>query len=372
MTKEAVLAACKEKQQYTTPRLNDNLYLQCCGFTKIENLEEYTGTKTLWLEENNISKIENISHMTNLRCLFLQSNSILRISGLKSLTALQTLKLSNNMISQLENLKPLCMLHTLDVSFNLLRTVDDISHLLLCDSISALHLNSNRLEDPRCVAVLEGMRRLQVLYFSDNLAVSRIAQVWGTYRKCMIGRIPALTFLDDRPVHKNEQRYSASALFGEEPEQHEELRLPSISSQLAMQEVRERRRREIRAKRLAMGLPEEIPDCIPARQASKPSRAGEEQSPAGGGEVMYVRCPDGSLFRTKKEETPRPSGEEEDLEPREVLAAVRSCCFDFLQASVKLSRPGRVVEEAAVRRAFVRITRRAGELFPVWGSESFN
>ena len=42
---EAVLAACKEKQQYTTPRLNDNLYLQCCGFTKIENLEEYTGTK---------------------------------------------------------------------------------------------------------------------------------------------------------------------------------------------------------------------------------------------------------------------------------------------------------------------------------------
>ena len=35
--------ACKERQQYTTPRLNDNLYLQCFGFEKIENIEEYTG-----------------------------------------------------------------------------------------------------------------------------------------------------------------------------------------------------------------------------------------------------------------------------------------------------------------------------------------
>jgi len=79
---------------------------------------------------------------------------------------------------------------------------------------------------------------------------------------------------------------------------------------------------------------------------------------------MYIRCPDGSLFRTKKEETPRASGEEE-LQPREVLLAVRTCCFNFFEASIKLSRQGRMVEEAAVRRAFVRIARRKGELFPV-------
>jgi hypothetical protein len=40
---QIVLKACKERQQYTTPRLNDNLYLQCFGFDRIENLEEYTG-----------------------------------------------------------------------------------------------------------------------------------------------------------------------------------------------------------------------------------------------------------------------------------------------------------------------------------------
>jgi hypothetical protein len=43
------LAAAQERDQYTTPRLNDNLYLQCFGFPKIENLEEYTGAKALWL-----------------------------------------------------------------------------------------------------------------------------------------------------------------------------------------------------------------------------------------------------------------------------------------------------------------------------------
>jgi hypothetical protein len=43
------LAASQERDQYTTPRLNDNLYLQCFGFPKIENLEEYTGAKALWL-----------------------------------------------------------------------------------------------------------------------------------------------------------------------------------------------------------------------------------------------------------------------------------------------------------------------------------
>ncbi len=130
LTKEVVLRVCKDRQGYNTPRLNENLYLQRFGFRQIENLEEYTGTKALWLEENAICKISNLGHMTNLRCLFLQMNAIKKIEGLHRLVQLRTLNLSNNMLSRIDNLSHLPQLHTLELSRNLLSTANDIAHLV--------------------------------------------------------------------------------------------------------------------------------------------------------------------------------------------------------------------------------------------------
>jgi dynein assembly factor 1, axonemal len=82
MTKIVLKNLCKEHGLYTTPSINDKLYLHYKGFRKIENLEEYTGVKALWLEGNGLPKIEGLEHLILLRTLYLHENIIEVIEGL--------------------------------------------------------------------------------------------------------------------------------------------------------------------------------------------------------------------------------------------------------------------------------------------------
>lgn len=73
------------KLYYNTRSLNDKLFLHYKGFREIENLEDFTGLRVLYIEGNAISKIQGLTFNTELRCLYLHENCIREISGLDTL-----------------------------------------------------------------------------------------------------------------------------------------------------------------------------------------------------------------------------------------------------------------------------------------------
>ncbi|OXU26770.1 hypothetical protein TSAR_000556, partial [Trichomalopsis sarcophagae] len=152
MSEDIIKKHCREHKLYETPSLNDVLYLHYKGYSFIENLENYTGLKCLWLENNCIQAIKNLDNQIQLRCLFLHHNLIKKIENLEHLKKLDTLNISYNLISKIENLGSLNNLNSLNVSHNYLQNAEDIEHVRVLDSVSILDISYNRIDDLQVIS----------------------------------------------------------------------------------------------------------------------------------------------------------------------------------------------------------------------------
>ena len=200
MSKSELQKVALEHGGYATPYLNDTLYLHFKGYRRIENLEEYTGLKSLWLHSNGFAKLENVNKLHELRCLFLQRNCLAKIENLEGLTSLVQLDLSENQIIFVEGLSHLPNLTTLNLSNNALNDAASISHLKECKELSALDLSKNQLAGEDIIDCLSGIARIKSLNIAGNPAVSKVAY----FRKKVIVACTGLRYLD-RPVFDDER-----------------------------------------------------------------------------------------------------------------------------------------------------------------------
>jgi dynein assembly factor 1 len=198
---------CKEERMkkndiYSTPSLNDKLYLHYKGFRKIQALEEYIGLKVIWLEGNGLEEMGGLENQTLLRTLYLHENCIHEIKGLESLVQLDTLNLSKNFVTRIDGLGSCTQLQTLLLAHNHLTSADDVRHILKVPSLVSLDVQHNRIDDVAVLDIFSAMPNLKVLYLMGNPVVKDIKH----YRKAVLAACPSLKYLDDRPVFEDERR----------------------------------------------------------------------------------------------------------------------------------------------------------------------
>lgn len=200
MTRKEIAKAALEQGGYSTPRLNDKLYLHYKGYKRIENLDEYVELKALFLDSNGFSKIENVDHLSQLRCLFLQRNLLSNIENLGGLISLVQLDLSENRILKVEGLACLPNLSTLNLARNVLADAKSIDHLKECLELSVLDLSHNGIQGDDVVDTLSKVPKLVALNMVGNPVVSDFPH----FRKKSIVAMKGLKYLD-RPVFDMER-----------------------------------------------------------------------------------------------------------------------------------------------------------------------
>ncbi|XP_045523936.1 uncharacterized protein LOC123713997 isoform X2 [Pieris brassicae] len=317
MTKEFIRKLCKQHKLYCTPYLNDILYLHFKGFSRIENLEEYTGLKCIFLENNGIQRIEGLDTLSELKCLYLHYNIVRKIENLDGCPKLDTLNLDHNFVTKIENLNVVPDLHTLSIGHNMLTTVEDLEHLRTCKNLSVVDLSYNRLEDPLIVDVLADMSILKVLVLTGNPVVRNIP----AYRKTLTLRLKELLNLDNRPVFPRDRACAeAWQRGGVQEEIAERQRWIARDQEKVMESVRYlmKMKEENRAKREAREREAREQKGLPLKEEEK-EEADEKTTVEG--KVIEMKTKDGvavdMLSGSEAEDSTSESSSDSDADSEE-------------------------------------------------------
>eukprot|EP01064_Diplonema_japonicum_P037881 TRINITY_DN9007_c0_g1_i1.p1 TRINITY_DN9007_c0_g1~~TRINITY_DN9007_c0_g1_i1.p1 ORF type:complete len:391 (+),score=113.26 TRINITY_DN9007_c0_g1_i1:44-1174(+) len=232
MTHAEVVRLCKAAGFYSTPDLNEKLYLQCKGFCEIGGLEEFVNARALWLEGNCIDEIKGLDRNTELMCLYMARNMVCKMENLGHLKKLRKLDLSNNMIRAVEGVEGCEVLSELNLSKNNIRTKNDLKGLLARPTITTLDLSHNSIESgDDLFATLVQCPQILSLRLMGNPAVRSIP----CYRNKMIAALPHLCSLDDTPVTAVD-REAAVAFVNDGPEAEREVRTAARNKEREKQE----------------------------------------------------------------------------------------------------------------------------------------
>lgn len=206
---------------YRTQELNDKLYLHYGGYSKLANLEGFTGLKTLYAECNALETLEGLETCTQLRSLFLQENCVRTLRGVEEFKELWSLNLSSNFLERIgEEVRDLPKLNTFMAAKNRIgfNGVEDLAGLV-GSHISCLDIQDNKVDDPEILPeVLMRMPNLSCLYLKGNPVCKKIPN----YRKTVIASLRGLKYLDDRPVFAEDRRYAEAFNKGGIAEEREE------------------------------------------------------------------------------------------------------------------------------------------------------
>nr|CAJ2482363.1 unnamed protein product [Leishmania braziliensis] len=201
MTESLILQQCRKHQGYSTPELNEKLYLHHLGFAQLNGLAAFTGCVVLYLDHNALSDLAALAALTRLDSLYLSCNALSHLDSLPHLPALRTLDVACNQIVTLNGLDEAApQLETLLVGHNKLQCLHGVQGL---SSLVSLDLSHNCIEDEKTtMACLFSHRTtLRTLLLHGN----GLCRHTPHHRKCWIAALPALRFLDEYPIFDDER-----------------------------------------------------------------------------------------------------------------------------------------------------------------------